>query len=80
MTRNHHLVPMNGANVSGRELRRKLNADSNFLGAEIAPRINQLLHNDQTTQGKVTALESWIAAWQAQSFWQRLRWLFRGVR
>ena len=73
------IVPLNGnAKVSGRELRRRLNQESAYLGSQIGPAVNQLLHNDQITQQKITALETWKDG-QPRTFWQRLRWLFTGA-
>lgn len=76
---NQHLVPMNNKKVSGRELRRKLNADSAWMGTQVAPAINQLLRNEQVTQRRIMALEADVDAFHALTFWQRLRWLCVGT-
>lgn len=69
---------MSEKKVSARELRRVLGA--------AAPTIQQLAHNDKVTQQRIIALEKDVLEVQInglfkvnfQTFWQRLRWIFRG--
>ena len=45
--------------------------------------VGHLSHNDGVTQRKITALEATAAtveAFMEMTFWQRLRWIFRGVK
>lgn len=62
--------------VSHRKVGAALAETQAFTEQAVKPAINQLLHNDRVTQGKLATLE----AFHQMSFRQRLRWLFRGVR
>ncbi|HYE88043.1 MAG TPA: hypothetical protein VEA16_16890 [Vicinamibacterales bacterium] len=59
--------------VSGRELRRHLKANNQTLDAAL-PVLEELLHNQDVTRDKLTALEQW----RERGFWGRLRWLVTG--
>lgn len=75
------IVPMNGKRVSGRELRRRLNAETAFLQEKAVPAINTALVNVGAVAERVTTLESrvnGVGALLARGFWGRLRWLVLG--
>lgn len=62
--------------VSHRELRR-------VLGSGVRETVGMLVQNDGVSQRKITALEAKAAtveAFMEMTFWQRLRWIFRGVK
>jgi len=70
------LLPLNAGRVSARELRRRLNNQTEFTEEKLVPAVGQLLNNERIMQDKIAALE----AFHAMTFWRRLRWLVRGAR
>lgn len=68
------VIPMNGKRVSGRELRRRLNAESALLRDKAVPAIGDL-------HQRVVVIESrlgGVGALLSRGFIGRLRWLLRG--
>lgn len=72
------VIPMN-SKLSGRELRRRLNAREAFVNEQVTPAVQQLLHNSSVARTKIDALEAAQATWQALTFWQRVRWIVKGA-
>lgn len=74
-----NLLPMNAGRVSGRETRRRLNAEAAFVQGQLAPLVKSLAHNDGVSQGRILKLEARLDAFNTLTAWQRLKFLFTGV-